>query len=402
MNLKYFLSTAFITCTLAIAGPVSAQISNDVIKIGFITDMTSVYSDVDGAGGVEAIKIAIAEMGGNINGKKIELLVADHQHKSDIASSKAREWFDREGVDMLIGGTNSATNLAMAKVAWEKKKPFLAVGGGTTRLTNEECSPYTIQYAYDTASVARASGSAVVKQGGKTWYFLTADYAYGASLEKEMADVVKANGGTVLGNVTHPIGAADFSSFLLQAQASKAQILGLANAGGDLINTIKGANEFGLTKTMKLAAPLMFETDIHALGLNLAQGMYTSSAWYWDMNNESRAWSKKYFAKVKKAPTFVQAADYSAALYYLNAVKVLGTDDADKVMAQMKAAKVNDMFAKNGVIRPDGRMVHDMYLLQVKTPAESKYPWDYFKVIRTIPGDEVFMSKAESKCALWK
>lgn len=402
MNLKSFLNTAFITCTLVIAGPVSAQISNDVIKIGFITDMTSVYSDVDGAGGVEAIKIAIAEMGGNINGKKIELLVADHQHKSDIASSKAREWFDQEGVDMLIGGTNSATNLAMAKVAWEKKKPFLAVGGGTTRLTNEECSPYTIQYAYDTASVARASGSAVVKQGGKTWYFLTADYAYGASLEQEMADVVKANGGTVLGNVRHPIGAADFSSFLLQAQASKAQILGLANAGGDLINTIKGANEFGLTKTMKLAAPLMFETDIHALGLNLAQGMYTSSAWYWDMNNESRAWSKKYFAKVKKVPTFVQAADYSAALYYLKAVKVLGTDDADKVMAQMKSAKVNDMFAKNGVIRPDGRMVHDMYLLQVKTPAESKYPWDYFKVIRTIPGDEVFMSKAESKCALWK
>lgn len=402
MNLKSFLSTAFITCTLVIAGPVSAQISNDVIKIGFITDLTSVYSDVDGAGGVEAIKMAIAEMGGNINGKPIELLVADHQHKSDIASSKAREWFDREGVDMLIGGTNSATNLAMAKVAWEKKKPFLAVGGGTTRLTNEECSPYTIQYAYDTASVARTSASAVVKQGGKTWYFLTADYAYGVSLEQEMADVVKANGGTVLGNVRHPIGAADFSSFLLQAQASKPQILGLANAGGDLINAIKGANEFGLTKTMKLAAPLMFETDIHALGLNLTQGMYTSSAWYWDMNAESRAWSKKYLAKVKKVPTFVQAADYSAALYYLKAVKVLGTDDADKVMAQMKAAKVNDMFAKNGVIRPDGRMVHDMYLLQVKTPAESKYPWDYFKVIRTIPGDEVFMSKAESKCALWK
>ncbi|MCX7247631.1 MAG: ABC transporter substrate-binding protein [Burkholderiales bacterium] len=402
MKLKSWLNTGIIFFTLAVAETTSAQISDDVIKIGFITDLSSVYSDVDGTGGVEAIKMAIAEMGGNINGKKIELLVADHQHKTDIASSKAREWFDREGLDVLIGGTNSATSLAMAKVAWDKKKPFLAVGGGTTRLTNEECSPYTIQYAYDTASVARASGSAIVKQGGKTWYFLTADYAYGISLEKEMADVVKASGGTVLGRVAHPIGAADFSSFLLQGQASKAQILGLANAGGDLINSIKGANAFGLTKTMQLAAPLMFETDIHSLGLNLAQGMYTSSAWYWDMNDESRAWSKKYFTKLNRAPTFVQAANYSAALYYLTAVKVLGSDDGDKVMAQMKATRVNDMFAKNGVVRPDGRMVHDMYLLQVKTPAESKYPWDYFKVVKTIPGDEVFMTKAESKCALWK
>lgn len=402
MNLKSCLHTGITACALAAAGPSLAQISDDVIKIGFITDMSSVYSDVDGTGGVEAIKMAITEMGGTINGKKIELLVADHQHKSDIASSKAREWFDREGLDMLIGGTNSATSLAMARVALEKKKPFMAVGGGTTLLTNEECSPYTIQYAYDTASVARASGSAIVKQGGKTWYFLTADYAYGTSLEKEMADVVKANGGAVLGRVSHPIGASDFASFLLQALTSKAQILGLANAGGDLINSIKGANAFGLTKTMQMAAPLMFETDIHALGLNLAQGMYTSSAWYWDMNEESRIWSKKYFARFNRAPTFVQAADYSAALYYLKTVKALDSDVGDKVMAQMKASRVNDMFAKNGVIRPDGRMVHDMYLLQVKTPAESKYPWDYFKVVRTIPGDEVFMSKAESKCALWK
>ena len=386
----------------AFSAPAGAQISDDVIKIGFITDMSSVYADVDGPGGTEAIRLAIAELGGSINGKKIELIVGDHQHKPDVAASMAREWFDRQGVDMLIGGTNSATSLAMAKVAWDKKKPFMAVGGGTTRLTNEECSPYTIQYAYDTASVARASGAAVVKEGGKTWFFLTADYAYGASLEKEVADVVKASGGSVLGRVKHPISAPDFSSFLLQAQASKAQVLGLANAGNDLINSIKGANEFGLTKTMKMAAPLMFETDIHALGLNATQGMYTSSAWYWDMNDESRAWAKQFQAKVKRPPTFVQAGDYSAALHYLNAVKAIGTDDPDKVMAQMKATRVNDMFAKNGVIRPDGRMVHDMYLLQVKTPAESKYPWDYFKVLQTLPGEQVFMSKAESTCALWK
>ncbi len=387
---------------LGLSAPAGAQISNDVVKIGFITDMSSVYADVDGPGGVEAIRMAIAEMGGAINGKKIEIVSGDHQHKADVASSMARTWFDREGVDMLIGGTNSATSLAMAKVALEKKKPFIAVGGGTTRLTNEECSPYTIQYAYDTTSVARASGGAVVKQGGKSWFFLTADYAYGASLEKEVADVVKTSGGSIVGKVKHPISTGDFSSFLLQAQTSRAQVLGLANAGNDLINSIKGANEFGLTRTMKMAAPLMFETDIHALGLKATQGMYTSSAWYWDMNEQSRAWSRQFMEKVKRAPTFVQAGDYSAALHYLKAVKALGTDDADKVMARMRSTKVNDMFASGGVVRPDGRMVHDMYLVQVKTPEESKYPWDYFKILQTVPGEQAFISKAESTCALWK
>lgn len=379
-----------------------AQISDDVIRIGFITDMSSVYADVDGPAGAEAIRMAIAEMGGSINGKKIELLTGDHQHKPDVASSLTRQWFEHGGVDLLIGGTNSATSLAMASLAQEKKKPFIAVGGGTTRLTNEECSPYTIQYAYDTASIARTSGASVVQQGGKSWFFLTADYAYGASLEKEVADVVQSSGGSIVGRVKHPINASDFSSFLLQAQASKAQVLGLANAGADLINSIKGANEFGLTKSMKLAAPLMFETDVHALGLQPTQGMYTSSAWYWDMNDRTRRWSKSFMDKFKRAPTFVQAGNYSAALHYLKAVKEIGTDNADKVMAQMRAVKVNDMFATNGVIRPDGRMIHDMYLVQVKTPAESKYPWDYFKIVQILPGDQVFMSKAESSCALWK
>ena len=379
-----------------------AQFSGDVIKIGMITDMSGVYTDVDGAGGAEAVKMAIADAGGSINGKKIEFVSADHQNKADIAASKAREWFDQQGVDMLIGGTNSSASLAMAKVAAEKKKIFIAIGAGSARLTNEECTPYTVHYAYDTIALARGTGGAIVKQGGKTWYFLTADYAFGQSLEKDTADVVKANGGKVLGSVKHPLGASDFSSFLLQAQSSGAQILGLANAGGDAINSIKAANEFGITKKMKLAGLLIFINDIHSLGLNLTQGMYLTDGWYWDANPETRAWSKRYFEKMKKEPSMLQAADYSAASNYLKAVKALGTDNPDKVMAYLKANKIDDMFTKNGVIRPDGRMVHDMYLMEVKKPSESKYPWDYYKLVTTIPGDQAYATKAESKCALWK
>jgi branched-chain amino acid transport system substrate-binding protein len=367
-----------------------------------ITDMSGVYADVDGPAGVEAIKMAIASMGGAVNGKKIELVVADHQNKADIAASKAREWIDQQGLDMLIGGTNSGANLAMAKIAAEKKKVFISVGAATSRLTNEECSPYTVHYAYDTVALARGTGGAIVKQGGKDWYFLTADYAFGASLEKDTSDVVAANGGRIVGSIKHPLSASDFSSFLLQAQSSKAQILGLANAGGDTINTIKAANEFGITKSMKLAGLLMFLTDIHSLGLQSTQGMYLTDGWYWDANNDTRTWSKKFFEKIKRMPTMLHAADYSATTQYLNAVKATGTDDADKVMQHLKKTKINDMFAKDGVIRPDGRMVHDMYLMQVKKPAESKYPWDYYKVVQTIPGDQAYMTKAESKCALWK
>jgi branched-chain amino acid transport system substrate-binding protein len=346
--------------------------------------------------------MAIADFGGAINGKKIELLVADHQNKPDVAASKAREWIDQQGVDMLIGGTNSGAALAMNKVAVDKKKPIIVVSAGTARFTNEDCSPYTVHYSYDTIALSKVVGSQIVKQGGDSWYFLTADYAFGASLEKDAGDVVKANGGKVLGSVKHPLNASDFGSFLLQAQSSKAKILGLANAGGDTINSIKAANEFGLTKTMKLAGLLMFITDVHSLGLNLTQGMYLADAWYWDRTPETRAWAKRYFDKLKKEPSSTQAADYSAALTYLNAVKALGTDDPDKVMAKMKATKINDVFASNGYIREDGRMVHDMYLMQVKTPAESKYPWDYYKLANTVPGDQAFATKAESKCVLWK
>jgi branched-chain amino acid transport system substrate-binding protein len=386
----------------ALLTPAHAQVSGDIIKIGMLTDLSGVYSDVDGNGGAEAVKMAIADLGSQVNGKKIQFIVADHQNKADIASSKAREWFDQQGVDMLIGGTNSGANLAMAKVAAEKKKVFISIGAGSAQLTNEQCSPYTVHYAYDTVALARGTGTAMVKQGGKSWYFLTADYAFGQSLEKDTTDVVKANGGTVVGSVKHPLSASDFSSFLLQAQTSKAQVLGLANAGADFINATKAANEFGITKNMKLAGLLVFINDIHTLGLNATQGLYLTDGWYWDANAETRAWSKRYFAKMKKEPSMLQAADYSAATNYLNAVKAVGTDDADKVMAYLKKTRINDMFAKNGEIRPDGRMVHDMYLMQVKKPSESKYPWDYYKLVATIPGNEAYLTKAETKCASWK
>ena len=402
MNMKLKAITLAVMTALGFAAPTYAQISGDIVKIGLLTDMSGVYADLDGPGGTEAVKMAIADFGATVAGKKIEFIVADHQNKADIAASKAREWFDQQGVDMLLGGTNSAANLAMAKVASEKKRPFISIGAASSRLTNEECSPYTVHYAYDTVALARGTGGAIVKQGGKDWFFLTADYAFGAALEKDTAEVVKASGGKVVGSVKHPLNASDFSSFLLQAQSSKAQVLGMANAGGDTINTIKAANEFGITKSMKLAGLLMFETDIHSLGLPLTQGMYLTAGWYWDLNDATRAWSKRYFTKMKKEPTMLQAGDYSATLHYLNAVKAANTDASDAVMAKMKAMPVNDMFAKNGVIRPDGRMVHDMYLMQVKTPAESKYPWDYYKVVQTIPGDQAFMTKAETKCSLWK
>ncbi len=399
---KQALSLAVASALATAALPAAAQVSNDTIKIGFITDMSGVYADVDGPAGADAIKMAIADFGGNVNGKKIEFVSADHQNKADIAASKAREWFDQQGVDMLIGGTNSATNLAMAKVAAEKKKPFIVVGAGTSRLTNEECTPYTIHYAYDTAAMSRGTAAALAKQGNKDWFFLTADYVFGMSLEKDASDVVKGVGGRVLGSVRHPLAAADFSSFLLQAQNSKAQVLGLANAGGDTVNSIKAAAEFGVNKKMKLAALLMFVNDVHAVGLDITQGMYLTDGWYWDTNDETRAWAKKFMARNKKAPSMLHAADYSATMFYLNAVKATNTDDGDKVMAKLKSSKVNDFFAKNGVGRPDGRMVHDMTLMQVKAPSESKYAWDYYKVVQTIPGDQAYMTKAESKCALWK
>ncbi|MBC3934025.1 ABC transporter substrate-binding protein [Undibacterium rugosum] len=396
------VSLAVAAACTTFSGGASAQVSGDVVKIGFITDLSGVYSDIDGKGGSEAIRMAIADFGGTVLGKKIELVTADHQNKADIAGSKAREWLDRDGVDMLLGGTNSGTALAMAKVAAEKKRPFISVGAGTAALTNEECTPYTVHYAYDTVSLAKGTGAAVVKQGGKSWYFLTADYAFGAALEGDTSKVVKASGGTVAGAVRHPLSASDFSSFLLQAQASKAQILGLANAGGDTINAIKAANEFGVTKTMKLAGLLMFINDIHSLGLNATNGMYLTDSWYWNQTPEARTWARRYFEKMKKMPSSLQAADYSATMQYLNAVKAAGTDEPEKVMAKLRSMKFNDFYIKDGYLRADGSVIKDMFLMQVKAQSESKEPWDYYKVVQTIPGEQAFTTKAESKCALWK
>ena len=387
---------------MAVTTPASAQFSEDVIRIGFITDIAGPYGDIDGMGGVEAIRMAIADAGGNINGKKIELFYADHQNKPDIASTKAREWFDQQKIDLLVGGQNSATNLAMNRLAAEKKKPFIAVGSSVTQLTNEECTPYTVHYVWDNYSLAKGPGKAIVQEGGKSWYFLTVDYAFGKGLEADTAKVVTEAGGTVVGSAKHPLNASDFSSFLLAAQGSKAQVLAIANAGGDTINAVKTAKEFAISKNMRLVTLVLTIMDTHSLGLNTAQGLYLTEPWYWDMNADTRAWGRRFFEKMKRMPTSMHAGDYSAVSQYLKAVKEVGSDDADKVMAQLKKAKINDVFAKNAYIRADGRMMHDMYLMQVKKPADSKYPWDYYKHVRTIPAEEAFATKAESKCKLWQ
>jgi len=383
------------------ATPALSQVSGDVVRIGFVTDMSSLYADIDGRNGVEAIRMAIEDFGGTVLGKKIDLVFADHQNKADIAASKAREWFDQNDVDMILGGTNSGTALAVSGLAAEKKRVYINVGAGTARLTNEACNPYTVHYAYDTVALSRGTGAAIIDQGGKSWFFLTADYAFGHSLEGDTANVVKSKGGTVVGTVRHPLNASDFSSFLLQAQASKAQILGLANAGGDFVNAIKAAREFGIGKTMKMAGLLVFLNDVHSLGLQNTQGLLMTDSWYWDQNDETRKFAQRFFERTKRMPSSLQAADYSATMAYLNAVKAAGTDDSDKVMAKLKSTPLNDFYAK-GTIRKDGRYVHDMYLMQAKAPSESKGPWDLLKVVATIPGDQAFTTPAESKCSLMK
>jgi branched-chain amino acid transport system substrate-binding protein len=378
-----------------------AGAAENQVTIGFITDLSGLYADIDGKGGQTAIQMAIDDFGGKVNGMPIKLLVQDHQNKADIAASTARKWIDTEGLDMLIGGTNSATGLAMNDVIKEKKRPYISIGAGTDALTNKACTPYTIHYAYDTTALAKGTGSAIVKQGLKTWYFLTADYAFGKSLDANTTKVVEENGGKVVGRSLHPLSASDFSSFLLQAQSSKAQVLGLANAGGDTVNSLKAAKEFGITKTMKIAALLMFIDDVHSVGLPTAQGLLLTDSWYWDQNDKARAWAQKYFKKTGKMPSSLQAADYSATMDYLNAVKAVGSTDPDKVMAQLHKQRIDDFYAK-GHVREDGSMIHDMYLYQVKTPAESKKPWDYYTLKATIPGDEAFTAKKDTQCDLWK
>jgi len=374
----------------AMAGPRAVLGADNDVVIGDIDDLSGTYADVMGAGGQESVKMAIADFGGTVLGRKISLLVTDHQNKPDIGASKFREWADQNGLNMLIGGSNSGVNIAMAKVAAAKKIPLIVIGAAGSSLTNEDCTAYTVHYVYDTTSLANGTAATMVKNGGKTWFYLTADYAFGTQLQNSASKVVEANGGKNIGAVRVPLGASDFSSFLLQAQGSGANVLGLANAGGDFSNSLKSAIEFGITKTMKPAALLAFINNIHSLGLETAQGLYLTTGWYWDLNDKTRAFAKRYFAKMNAEPSMDQAGAYSATMTYLNAVKAAGTTDSDKVMAELKKTKINDMFTTGGYIRADGVMVHDMYVMQVKTPQESKYPWDYYKVVKIMNGEEAF------------
>ena len=392
---------AFVGSLVAGMSAMAASAAEKVV-IGDIDDMSGPYADVIGPNGVEAAKMAIADFGGSVLGQPIELMTVDHQNKPDIGAQKAREWADQNGLTMILGGSNPGVSLAINAVVKEKKVPFFAIGAAGASLTGRDCTPYTIHYAYDTTALANGTARTILKQGGKSWFFLTADYAFGTQLQNAATNVVTANGGTVVGSVRVPLGTSDFASYLLQAQSSGAQVLGLANAGNDFSNSLKAANEFGIGKTMKPAALLAFITDINAIGLEAAQGLYLTAAWYWDLNDKSREFGKRFFAKTNHEPTFSQAGVYSATLTYLNAVKTAGTTDSDKVMAELHKAKIDDMFTANGVIRSDGLMSHDMYIMQVKTPAESKAPWDYYKLVDTMRGDEAFGKLADSACPLVK
>jgi len=392
-----------VACALTAWGvPASAQLSNDTVKIGVATDMASLYSDINGPGAVIAVEMAIADFGGSVLGKKIELVSGDVQNKADVAATMARKWYDSDGVDVILGAAASSSSIAIQGIAGEKKRVFLATDPASSDITGKLCNPYTIHWVYDTSALANGTGSAVVKAGGKTWFFLTADYAFGYALQRDVAAVVTKAGGQVLGEVRHPINTSDFSSFLLQAQASKAQIIGLANAGGDTISSIKQAAEFGIVKGgQKLAGLLVFVSDIHSLGLDRAQGLRLTEAFYWDQNDRTRAFSKRFAEKHKgRMPTMIQAGFYSAALAYLEAVKAAGTDDADKVMAQMKSRQWDDPIFGKSWIRPDGRKMHDMYLFEVKAPSESKGPWDYYKQLATIPADEAFRPMDQGNCPM--
>lgn len=403
MHMKKLTTLACAAAFALLSGAASAQISGNTVKIGVLTDMSGTYSDLAGAGAVLATQMAIDDFIAEAKPAfKVEMVSADHQNKADIASNKAREWFEREGVDTATELVTTSTALAVMKIAKEMNRVALMSGPASTPITNEQCNDVTVHYTYDTYALANGTAKAVTQQGGDTWFFLTADYAFGQALEKDSSAVVTANGGKVLGSVRHPFPASDFSSFLLQAQASGAKIIGLANAGADTTNAIKQAAEFGVTPKQALAGLLMFISDVHSLGLQATQGMYLTTGFYWDLDDQTRAWSKRFFDKQKRMPTMVQAGQYSSVLHYLRAVQATGTDEAGKVMAQMKATPIKDFFGKNGRIREDGRMVHDMYLAQVKTPAESKYPWDYYHIRQTIPAEEAFQPLAQSKCPLVK
>jgi len=386
------------------ARPAPAQISDDVIKLGVLTDMSSLYSDINGPGAVVATQMAIEDAGGTVLGKKIELVQADVQNKADVGTSIAGRWYSAENVDAILGAAASSSSLAVSAVAGDKKKVFLATDPASSDITGKACNAYTVHWVYDTVALANGTGSAVVKAGGRSWYFLTADYAFGHALERDVTAVVSANGGSVVGHALHPIGTSDFSAFLVQAQASKAQVVGLANAGGDTINSIKQAAEFGIVKGgQKLAGLLVFITDVHSIGLPLAQGLQLTEAFYWDINDGTRAFARRFAGRMNgRMPTSIQAGFYSATKHYLEAVKAAGTDQSDAVMAKMKATPTDDPLFGKGYIRADGRKMHTMYLFEVKSPSDSKGPYDYYRLVRSIPGEEAFRPMEKGDCPLVK
>ncbi len=387
----------------AMMGSASAQtISDGVVKIGVLTDMSSLYADATGKGSVAAVQMAVADYGSKVGGKPVEVVYADHQNKPDVGVAIARNWYDNEKVDAIFDVPTSSVALPISALTREKNKININSGGGSSDITGKACSPNTVHWTYDTYALSNVAGKAMVKRGDNTWFFVTADYAFGQALERDAANVVNENGGKVLGEVRHPLNTSDFSSFLLQAQASKAKVIALANAGGDTTNALKQAAEFGITPAQKMIALLMQITDVHSLGIKATQGLIVTDAFYWDMNDETRAFSKRFYDKVGHMPTMIQAGLYSATMHYLKAIEATGTDEAQKVMAQMRATPINDFFAKNGHIRIDGRMVHDMYLFQVKKPEESKGEWDLYKLITTVPGNEAFRPLDKGGCPLVK
>lgn len=377
--------------------------AKDPIKIGVLTDMSGVVADATGAGSVEAARIAVEEAGGELLGHPIEVVFGDHQHKPDVGSAIARKWFDVDGVDVIVDLPNSSVALAVQNIAREKKKIVLVSSAGTTALSQAQCSPYTVQWTYTTYALARGTASAVVKTGKKKWFILASDYAFGKQLAHDTEEVVRANGGTVVNTIYHPLNTADFSSFLLQAQASGADVIALANAGGDTINAIKQAGEFAIGQgDQKLAAMLLMITDVNSLGLQSAQGTYLTVPSYWDTSDATRAFTKKFQSRLGKAPTFLQEGVYGSVRHYLQAVKAAGSDDADAVMAKFRELPIDDAFSRNAHIRADGLVVRDMLLAQIKTPAESKAPWDYYHIVSTIPGDELVWPLKDSQCPLVK
>ena len=387
------------------AGAASAQMSDNVIKIGVLNDQSGLYADLSGQGSVLAAKMAVEDSGGKVDGTPVEVIFADHQNKADVGSNIARQWLDVDKVDVIVDVPNSGVALSVNELVKTKNKVFLVSGAATSDLTGKSCSPNTIHWTYDTWALANGTGKYIVKAGGDTWFFLTADYAFGTALERDVTTVVKANGGKVLGSVKHPLNASDFSSFLLQAQSSKAKIIGLANAGGDTINSIKAASEFGIVKGgQKLAGLLVFINDIHALGLQTAQGLQLAESFYWDRDDKTRAWSKRFADKNKgREPSMVQAGVYSAVLHYLKAVQKLKSDaDGKAVVAKMKELPTDDPLFGKGTVRIDGRKIHPMYLYEVKKPSESKKPWDYYKLIQEIPASDAFRPLAGSECPLAK